>query len=90
MYTCLRVDEILRLLAVQLVWSEAKATAVALARCCKSFEDPALDVLWETQDGLPPLLKCLPGDVWNEGGCSVSAPTAHDFFSPQPFGSRDF
>ena len=72
-HPCLRVDEILRIVALELVALGAKATAVALACCCKSFEDPALDALWETQHRLLPLLKSLPGDVWKvEAGQSVS------------------
>ena len=67
MHTCLRVDEIVRLLACELVASEAKATAVSLACCCKGFEDPVLDELWETQEELSPLLKCFPqDDVWEQ------------------------
>lgn len=64
MNPCLSVDEILRLLARGLVASEAKASSVSLACCCKSFEDPVLDVLWETQERLFPLLKSFPEDVW--------------------------
>jgi hypothetical protein len=79
MHACLNVDEILRLLACELVGSGAKATAVALACCRKIFEDTALDVLWETQNNLLPLLKSLPGDVWNGDGCTVSTPTPRDF-----------
>jgi len=75
MHACLNVDEIVRLIACQLVTSKVKATAVALACCCRSFEDPVLDTLWETQEGLLPSLKTLPGDVWNEDVCIVSAPT---------------
>ena len=52
MYPCLGVDEILRLLAHELVASKAKATAVALACCYKRFEDSVLNTLWETQDRL--------------------------------------
>ena len=66
MHPSLHVDEILRLLACELVASEARATAVVLARCCKSFEEPVLDALWETQDELSPLLECFPQDVWEE------------------------
>ena len=77
MHACLDVDEIVRLIAWELVASDTKATAVALARCHKSFEDPVLDVLWETQEVLLPLLKSLPGDVWNGDGCTVSTPTKH-------------
>lgn len=66
MHPCLNVDEIVRLLACELVASEAKATAVSLACCCKNFEDPVLDTLWDMQDQLRPLLKCLPQKVWKE------------------------
>jgi len=76
MHSCLSVDEILRLFACELVASEAKATAVALACCRKSFEDPVLDALWETQNQLAPLLKCFPPGVWEqEDGSIVSPPT---------------
>jgi len=79
MHACLNVDEILRIIAYELVASGAEATAVALARCRKSFEDPVSDTLWETQDELLPLLKSLPRDVWNEDGCKVSASTTYVF-----------
>jgi len=77
MHTCLNVDEIVRLIACELIASRARPTAVALASCCKNFEDPVLDALWETQDKLLPLLKSLPSDVWNGSGCTVSAPIVH-------------
>jgi len=73
MHACLNVDEIARLIACELVASRAEAAAVVLACCRKSFEDPVLDTLWETQDRFLPLLKSLPVDVWNEGGYTVSA-----------------
>jgi len=73
MHHCLSVDEILRLLACELVTSKAMATAVALACCCKSLEDPALDAIWETQRRLIPLLKCFPQDVWEGDGSFVSS-----------------
>ena len=74
MHACLNVDEIIRLIARELVGSEAGATAVALACCRRTFEDPVLDTLWETQRGLLRLLKSLPKDVWNGGQCTVSEP----------------
>ena len=80
MHPCLNVDEILRSFACELVASEAKVAAVALACCCKSFEDPVLDALWETQDQLAPLLKCFPQDIWEEeDGCFVSPLTTFTF-----------
>ena len=63
------------LIVCKLTESEAKAAAVALACCCQSFEDPVLDVLWETQEKLLPLLKSLPEDVWDNSRCTVSEPT---------------
>jgi len=81
MHACLNVDEIVRLVARELVASGGERTAVSLACCSKSFEDPLLDALWATQRSLLPLLKSLPGDVWKEGGYRVSAPTTC-LFSP--------
>ena len=80
MHVCLHVDEILRLIARELVVPGAKGTAVALACCCKSFEDPVLDTLWETQTRLFHLLKSCPGVIWDEGRWAVSAPTAYHLF----------
>ena len=77
MHVCLNVDELVRLIARELVALKGKASAVALAGSCKSFEDPVLDALWEMQELLLPLLKSLPGDVWKEGGCAVSVLTLH-------------
>ena len=74
MHACLNVDEILRLIANELIASEAWATAAAFACCRKSLEDPVLDALWKTQDRLIPLFRSLPGDVWDEDGPIVSAP----------------
>ena len=79
MHTCLNMDEIVRLIARELVTSKTRATTVALACCRRSFEDPVLDALWETQEHLLPLLKSLPEDVWNGGGWTVSAPTTYYF-----------
>ncbi|KAJ7187270.1 hypothetical protein C8R46DRAFT_1184920 [Mycena filopes] len=42
------------------------ADLAALARTCKIFEDPALDVLWRKQDTLDNILKCLPPKSWDE------------------------
>jgi len=87
MHACLNVDEIVRRIAWKLIAPRAVATTVALARCHRAFEDPVLDELWEIQNHLLPLLKILPADVWNEGGCTVSMPIAH-FYLPQLFGLK--
>ena len=81
MHACLNVDEIVRIITFELVVSKAKAAVVYFACCCKNFEGPVLDVLWEIQNELLPLLKSLPEDVWKEGGCTVSVPATHVFSS---------
>lgn len=75
MHACLNVDEIVRLIAHELVASKGKGAAIALACCCKSFEDPVLDALWAVQSQLHLLLKSLPEVVWSEGGFTVSVST---------------
>ena len=86
MHHCLYVDEILRHVASELVVYKGRASAVALACCCKSFEDPVLDVLWETQEGLIPLFGSLPRDVWNGGVGALTYPlSVHSTTHPQPF-----
>ncbi|KAJ6533966.1 hypothetical protein DFH09DRAFT_932442, partial [Mycena vulgaris] len=37
----------------------------ALARTCRAFQDPALDILWRNQESLVPLLSCIPFDAWD-------------------------
>ena len=81
MHTCLNMDEIIRLIASELIASRAGTTAISFACCRKNFEDPVLDVLWETQDRLLPLLKSFPVGVWNGGKCTVSAPITRAFSS---------
>ena len=65
MHACLNVDEILRSIASELVQSGLRRTAVALACCCRAFEDPVLDALWETKYHLMHLLRTLPQDIWS-------------------------
>ena len=72
MHSSLNSYDILELLARELAESKLKATAVSLARCCRSFEDPVLNELWKTQKRLTPLLKQLPQEVWEEEGKFVS------------------
>ena len=82
MHACLHVNEILRLIAREVVAYKGGASAVALACCCKGFEDLVLDTLWETQLGLIPLLNTFPEDVWNKGECTVRTQTTHVISSP--------
>ncbi|KAJ7165531.1 hypothetical protein C8R43DRAFT_1122244 [Mycena crocata] len=41
------------------------APLAVLARTCRMFQDPALDLLWRSQKSLYPLLSCLPSDAWD-------------------------
>ncbi|KAJ6460996.1 hypothetical protein C8R45DRAFT_1028905 [Mycena sanguinolenta] len=45
----------------------------ALARTCKTFCDPALDLLWREQETLANLLKCLPSHLWKEESKQISS-----------------
>jgi hypothetical protein len=68
MHHCLFITEILYLICEE-IWSGAEQrhkTLATMARCCRAFEAPALDVLWRAQDSLQPLLACLPADIWQE------------------------
>jgi len=59
----LEIDEILRVVAAWVV-DIHPSTAVPLACCAKSFEEPVLQALWETQKELPTVIKTLPPDCW--------------------------
>jgi hypothetical protein len=41
----------------------SRRTVAALARTCRTFQEPALDVLWRDIKGFEPLLSCLPEGV---------------------------
>ncbi|KAJ7622917.1 hypothetical protein DFH06DRAFT_1231283 [Mycena polygramma] len=38
----------------------------ALARTCRTFQEPALDLLWREQTTLANMLRCLPSYLWQE------------------------
>jgi len=40
-----------------------KSTVAVLARTCRKFKEPALDILWKDVSGFKPLFLCLPGGV---------------------------
>ena len=62
-HRALGIDEIFRELAAWVVDTHPP-TAVSLACCVKSFEEPALRALWKTQIELPTLIKTLPPECW--------------------------
>jgi hypothetical protein len=41
----------------------SRPTLAALARTCRTFKEPALDLLWENITGFKPLFSCLPDGV---------------------------
>ncbi|KAF7354094.1 hypothetical protein MVEN_01096800 [Mycena venus] len=41
-----------------------------LARTCRTFQNPALDALWQFQDNLAPALRCFPDDLWDRSADS--------------------
>jgi len=59
----LKIDELTRLIAGQLVLISQKST-VHLACACRSLEEPVLSTLWETQPLLITLLRVLPKETW--------------------------
>ncbi|KAJ7610610.1 hypothetical protein DFH06DRAFT_1374261 [Mycena polygramma] len=40
-------------------------TWAALARTCRTFQNPALNALWSVQRSLAPALSCFPDDLWD-------------------------
>jgi len=62
-HRALGIDDILREVAARVVETHVP-TAVSLACCTKSFEEPALRALWKIQKQLPTLIKTLPPDCW--------------------------
>ncbi|KAF8550837.1 hypothetical protein OG21DRAFT_1499517 [Imleria badia] len=64
-----------------------------LARTCKALAEPALDVLWQTQHSLAPLMMCLPPDVWEltKRGKTITLkrdPTPLDWSSVRKYAHR--
>jgi len=41
-----------------------RSSIARLARTCKAISDPALDVLWKHIDGLTPLLRLMPSNLF--------------------------
>jgi len=62
-HRALKISELTRLIASQLVLISRKST-VNLACACRSLEEPILSTLWETQWSLCTLLKVLPERNW--------------------------
>jgi hypothetical protein len=65
MHHCLRITEILlEIFEFVFIISETGRPDLArLARTCRSFSEPALDVLWRDQSSLLPLVMCFPQHI---------------------------
>ena len=74
MHPCLLVPDLVRLIAEECTWVhrspeehsndlQGQHTLNSLARTCRAFLEPALDMLWYRQDTLTYLFKCLPEDL---------------------------
>ncbi|KIJ63856.1 hypothetical protein HYDPIDRAFT_112834, partial [Hydnomerulius pinastri MD-312] len=64
MHRCLEIPEILlEILEIVFAAKNGYPDVAGLARTCRSFNGPALDVLWCTQLSLLPLVMCFPRDV---------------------------
>ncbi|KAJ7614436.1 hypothetical protein FB45DRAFT_802342 [Roridomyces roridus] len=44
--------------------SDTNHTLAALARTCRAFQNPALDVLWNSQFTILNVIRCMPEDIW--------------------------
>ncbi|KZT67373.1 hypothetical protein DAEQUDRAFT_812920 [Daedalea quercina L-15889] len=63
MHSALLIDEILQvILEACATWTEQeyRSSLCRIARCCKTWSDPALDRLWVRLDGITPLVRLLP------------------------------
>ncbi|KAJ6496876.1 hypothetical protein DFH09DRAFT_1052252, partial [Mycena vulgaris] len=65
MHRCLQILEILEETFVHFGYPESadSKALVTLARTCKRFQNPALDILRQRQETLMNLLRCLPEDA---------------------------
>lgn len=63
MHAVFRVDEIFTTILNFIYEDCSLTTLTSLARTCKTFQDPSLDILWQNQSSLFPILRCLSGAV---------------------------
>lgn len=66
MHQALLIDEIVRDI-FSICAEERHGSLCRLARCCKSWRDPALDNLWRRLACMTPLLRLLPGFEEKDG-----------------------
>ena len=68
MHRCLEVFDVV-LLILGFLDAEGKTneqhSLVSMALTNHHFLEPAMNVLWATQEDIFNLLKCLPGEIWH-------------------------
>ena len=67
MHRCLEITEILKCIFNNLNYP-SRRSLYALVLVSKGFHEPALDILWEWDGSVLPLVKTLPVEVWEETG----------------------
>ncbi|KAJ7647913.1 hypothetical protein FB45DRAFT_1102295 [Roridomyces roridus] len=94
MHHCLEIPELVEHIALQFDSSESLGSLAAFARTTRSFQGPALDVLWRTQNTLKNLLKTMPSDLFKEEiitGKRILASSAYlvsDWEPTRPYANR--
>ena len=78
----LKISELTRLIASQLVLTHSRKSAVNLACACRCLEEPVLSTLWETQSSLITLLRVLPKETWEFKHLEIGYKVVRDLDSP--------
>jgi hypothetical protein len=65
MHKCLETPDLLEMICKVLKDDFGNHALSSLARTCRAFHEPALDILWNTLSSLVPLLKTFPPCLWN-------------------------
>ena len=89
MHIVLGISELQRDIFLHLIAENAQGTLANLAQACRAFQENALDLLWEYQADLLPLVQCVSGalveNIEYDGGITirviVSSPLATEKFS---------
>ncbi|KAJ6587511.1 hypothetical protein DFH09DRAFT_976857 [Mycena vulgaris] len=63
MHRTLEIPELVELIFAELHDTSNSSLLAALARTCRTFQNPALDILWRRQFTLLNFLKCFPEDL---------------------------
>ncbi|KAJ7742327.1 hypothetical protein B0H16DRAFT_1025062 [Mycena metata] len=73
MHRALTVPQVLHLICLEIgssrgseLGKNASRDLAVLARTCTLISKPALDVLWQFQDTIIPLLDCMPPTIWQK------------------------